>query len=181
MRRDMIAESRLAWQKFDEEMKKLEQQKSFSALEQKSTLDAATEDCTTTNKKGEEVKNIIIESSTTPSWFSPMKLVRFPSLFDENLQQRTSLFKEENVIKVTCAYGSFIEQSGHIWPFFGPDFCVKFLLFFSSKFIKKINFDNFLLFYLFHFVSTRFKNTFLPKIIRRTLLLKWSENWASMD
>ena len=35
-----------------------------------------------------------------PSLFTPMKLVRFPSLFGDEKKERSSFFKEENVIKV---------------------------------------------------------------------------------
>ena len=154
MRKDMISESRKAWQKFDEEMQRMES-KSFnkslnissdskteshenSAVpkpqsptppppppppmkESQSTLKTVHIESGTGNsskfeetevkpRKDEEIK-IIRENDKkndnieeiSRSWFTPMKLVRFPSLFGDDLkirEERSSLFKEENVIKV---------------------------------------------------------------------------------
>ena len=49
------------------------------------------------DKKNDNIEEI------SRSWFTPMKLVRFSSLFGDdckNGEERSSLFKEENVIKV---------------------------------------------------------------------------------
>ena len=135
----MIAESRQAWTKIDEEMKKLEQ-RSFNKsinLSSEPTDDAVDKEPTVNQEVKEnveipvqreaiekndakdyksetkEVKENVtipvhkeqIEHRDSPmgesNWFSPIKLVRFPSLFgDDGIHDRYSLFKEENVIKV---------------------------------------------------------------------------------
>ena len=117
----MIAESRLAWQKFDEEMKKMDQI-SYSRLGQNNNIEV---EHTSNNsnlvgvEKQDEKPNVSNESSqeriikteiekkgdstgspnsncTIPEpdiqashiqrpWFSPMKLVRFPSLVGGNV------------------------------------------------------------------------------------------------
>ena len=154
MRRDMIAESRLVWQKFDDEMKKLES-RSFSRIggqdkiEQgnitNNTPTTATEKDipVTAEKEAEKHENekvstksseinkqeekekfrenereikTVVENDTDAiirsnilkdhfteednnedfsigrrsSWFSPMKLVRFPSLFGEDKKFESS-------------------------------------------------------------------------------------------
>merc|ERR1712038_2045909 len=167
MRRDMIAESRLVWQKFDDEMKQLES-RSFSrfggqdkieqgqgninntASTEKDVINATTAKETEKHEneklcikssaineqekekfrknKEREIKTVVennIDNTTNKSsnvskdlfngevnedfslgrrssWFSPMKLVRFPSLFGEEkkFESRFSGFKDENVIKV---------------------------------------------------------------------------------
>ena len=126
MRRDMIAESRLAWQKFDDEMKKLEERSSMSMTRKLSQDKIEHNNSTLTSskvvdekvddKKANAAKDITereikiddnrnVNAANSSSWFSPMKLMRFPSLFgeDRNFMESTrrSFFKEDqNVIRV---------------------------------------------------------------------------------
>merc|ERR1711963_1245618 len=158
MRRDMISESRQAWQKIDEDLQKLEKRsfskslnisseeprtkeenhtnisngpsvvekiesRSFSSSEPTTEVkeeirsNITNEVPVTTEKTTEEVrkrenveipvlkeKKSIEKRDSEPlleSWFSPIKLVKFPSLFgDDGFNSKMSLFKEENVIKV---------------------------------------------------------------------------------
>merc|ERR1711963_304014 len=158
MRRDMISESRQAWQKIDEDLQKLEKRsfskslnisseepqtkeenhtkisngpsvvekiesRSFSSSEPTTEVkeeirsNITNEVPVTTEKTTEEVRKrenveipVLKEKKSTEkrdsdplleSWFSPIKLVKFPSLFgDDGFNSKMSLFKEENVIKV---------------------------------------------------------------------------------
>ena len=157
MRRDMISESRQAWQKIDEDLQKLEKRsfskslnisseepqakeenhtkisngpsvvekiesRSFSSSEptiearevkeetrSKITNEApvTTENTTEEIRKRENVEIPVLKEKKRDSepllesWLSPIKLVKFPSLFgDDGFNSKMSLFKEENVIKV---------------------------------------------------------------------------------
>merc|ERR1712037_815115 len=156
MRRDMIAESRQAWNKFDEDMKRLETKSFSKSLNIETNLNEAN-DLTTPNagdkqqaeqvqtgskqetksfsqslnidtnlneandptppkeevkeekkeinvKVVEEIKTKDLKSENLDedrrSFFSPIKFVRFPSMFGDEKVERQSLFKDENVIKV---------------------------------------------------------------------------------
>ena len=134
MRKDMISESRQAWQKVDEEMQKLEQRSFSKSLNISSEPSSTTENAVAAEQEirsnvssepimenpAEEVRKENIEipvqkenkvktiqdnhddnEPLLESWFSPIKLVKFPSLFgDDGKHDRLSFFKEENVIKV---------------------------------------------------------------------------------
>ena len=136
MRKDMISESRQAWQKVDEEMQKLEQRSLSKSLNISSEPSSTTENTvaadqeirsnvssepistmedTVKEARKENIEIPVQKEKTTvtnfqdnhdsqpllESWFSPMKLVRFPSLFgDDGKHDRLSFFKEENVIKI---------------------------------------------------------------------------------
>ena len=155
MRRDMIAESRQAWNKFDEDMKRLETKSFSKSLNIETNLNEAN-DLTTPNagdkQQAEQVQtgpkqetksfsqslnidtnlneandptppkkevkeekketNVVEEIKTKDlksenldegdrkSFFSPIKFVRFPSMFGDEKVEKHSLFKDENVIKV---------------------------------------------------------------------------------
>ena len=116
MRRDMIAESRQAWTKFDEEMKKLETQSFAKSLNIETSIGEANnptpspppppapkeeikEEKKETNLVQQHENKHLVED-IRPSLFTPMKLVRFPSLFGDEKKEKSSMFKEENVIKV---------------------------------------------------------------------------------
>ena len=113
MRREMIAESRQAWNKFDEDMKKLET-KSFSKSLNIDTNFNEANDPTPPKKEVKEEKketNVVEEIKTKDlrsenldedgrSFFSPIKFVRFPSMFGDEKVEKRSLFRDENVIKV---------------------------------------------------------------------------------
>merc|ERR1712213_188922 len=47
-----------------------------------------------------EVKSYEDREGPFESWFSPIKLVRFPSLWNDGQHDRLSFFREDNVIKV---------------------------------------------------------------------------------
>jgi len=118
MRRDMIAETRLAWQKFDEEMKKFEEKSALTSsrklnqdkLDHNATKTSFSEDKISFDEKTppevpERQIKIDDNRNFSNSWFSPRKLMRFPSLFgeDRNFVESTknSFFKEDqNVIRV---------------------------------------------------------------------------------
>merc|ERR1711983_10529 len=134
MRKDMISESRQAWQKVDEEMKKLEERSFSKSLNISSEPSSTTENAVAAEQEirsnvssepimenpAEENRKENIEipvqkenkvktiqdnhddnEPLLESWFSPIKLVKFPSLFgDDGKHDRLSFFKEENVIKV---------------------------------------------------------------------------------
>jgi hypothetical protein len=114
MRQDMIAESRLSWQRFDDQMKKMENKSSFSSMtsasEKVSSEPIKTDVSTTTTTQSKmdslnldpEIGTEIQQASIAgKSWFRPIKMVRFPSLFGDDVKQdKSSFFKEENVIKV---------------------------------------------------------------------------------
>merc|ERR1711860_113606 len=136
MRKDMISESRQAWQKIDEEMQKLEQRSLSKSLNISSEPSSTTENTVAADQEihsnvssepistmEDTVKEVRKENIDIPvqkekttvtnfqdnhesqplleSWFSPIKLVKFPSLFgDDGKHDRLSFFKEENVFKV---------------------------------------------------------------------------------
>jgi len=140
MRRDMIAESRQAWNKIDEEMKRLEQRSISKSLnlssetQEKHVENDAIEDIKVKEAKNakeikqplesetpevkeiradipipvqkekieqNEVKSYEDREGPLESWFSPIKLVRFPSLWNDGQHDRLSFFREDNVIKVS--------------------------------------------------------------------------------
>merc|ERR1711860_262422 len=137
MRKDMISESRQAWQKIDEEMQKLEQRSLSKSLNISSEPSSSTENTvaadqeirsnvsseqpistmedTVKEARKENIEIPVQKEKTTvtnfqdnhesqpllEAWFSPIKLVKFPSLFgDDGKHDRLSFFKEENVIKI---------------------------------------------------------------------------------
>merc|ERR1719219_1223540 len=108
MRRDMIAESRQAWNKFDEEMKRLETQSFSRSLNIESNLNGPNDPTPPKEEIKQETKNInVVKENETKnrddailSVFSPIKFVRFPSMLGDEKREKGSLFKEENVIKV---------------------------------------------------------------------------------
>ena len=113
MRRDMIAESRQAWNKFDEDMKRLETKSFSKSLNIDTNLNEANNPTPPKDEVKQEKKetNVVEEIKTKDlksenldedrrSFFSPIKFVRFPSMFGDEKVENRSLFKDENVIKV---------------------------------------------------------------------------------
>lgn len=95
VRKEMIAESRLAWQRFEDELKRMEQNSGFSAISH------MKQDSSGSSSNENQCKDLLQDDSTfnRQKWFSPMKLMRFPSLFGDE-KNRDSLYKEDQVIKV---------------------------------------------------------------------------------
>merc|ERR1711976_277125 len=111
MRREMIAESRQAWNKFDEEMRRLETNSFSRSLNIESNSNELPNDPTPPKEEIKEETKIetkVIKENDTKnrdedarvSVFSPIKFVRFPSMLGDEKREKGTLFKEENVIKV---------------------------------------------------------------------------------
>ena len=106
--------SEKAWNKFDEDMKKLETKSFSKSLNIDTNLNEANDPTPPKKEVKEEKKetNVVEEIKTKDlksenldegdrkSFFSPIKFVRFPSMFGDEKVERQSLFKDENVIKV---------------------------------------------------------------------------------
>ena len=105
--------SEKAWNKFGEDMKRLETKSFSKSLNIDTNLNEANDPTPPKKEVKEEKKetNVLEEIKTKDlksenldedrrSFFSPIKFVRFPSMFGDEKVENRSLFKDENVIKV---------------------------------------------------------------------------------
>ena len=105
--------SEKAWNKFGEDMKRLETKSFSKSLNIDTNLNEANDPTPPKKEVKEEKKetNLVEEIKTKDlksenldedrrSFFSPIKFVRFPSMFGDEKVENRSLFKDENVIKV---------------------------------------------------------------------------------
>merc|ERR1712008_152595 len=126
MRRDMIAKSRQAWNKFDEDMKRLETKSFSKSLNIDTNLNEANDPTPPKEEVKEEKKetNIVEEIKTKDlksenldedrrSFFSPIKFVRFPSMFGDEKVEKRSMFKDENELKVNVTQNNLTVEAKH--------------------------------------------------------------------
>ena len=103
----MITESRLAWDRFNEELTKMENS-GFSSTQRTTSNNtnlpkARKEESSFSSSSCMEHSSgcgLGKDEDDTSKWFSPMKLMRFPSLFGDDKKAKEMFHKEDQVIKV---------------------------------------------------------------------------------
>ncbi len=107
----MIAESRMAWDRFNEELKKMENSGFSSSNTCSSSHHITSGNAAPASKKEESSfmssstsnkidKSDFNQDEEISKWFCPMKLMRFPSLFGDDKAAKDIFHKEDQVIKV---------------------------------------------------------------------------------